>query len=267
MNKALGIIVIFSCIFTIGTPPARCELTREQKVLATNIGGVLAITAWGIANWDYGKSAPFLEDERWFQEDTDKGGADKLGHFYTNYALGRGLSALYRSWGFENEKASRYGALSAFGLMGFMEIGDAFSSYGFSHSDFIMNIIGSATGYFLDTTPEAARKLDFRVEYIPEFKDADFFTDYENMRFVAVVKLDGFDAVTNPYLKYLEFHLGYYVEGYQGNAPDRSRNLYVGLGINLSKIFRDHSFEKTATFFNYYQAPYTYIKFEKDLNE
>jgi len=202
-------------VLLCAVPPAHGfrEFTREEKVFAVNAGGLLAIAGWGLAFWDYGESSPSMKDERWFQKDTDKGGADKLGHFYTNYLVGRGLSSLYESWGYGHDKAVPYGALASFGLMGFMEIGDSISDYGFSYSDLIMNLPGTCTGYLLEMNPDIARKIDFRVQYIPNFKESDIATDYERMRFVIVAKLDGFDVVTNEYLKYLELHLGYYVDG------------------------------------------------------
>ncbi len=267
MKKEL--LIIFLCLFVYAAVPAHGfrELTREEKVIAVNTGALLAIAGWGVAFWDYGESSLFMKDEGWFQEDTDKGGADKLGHFYTNYVAARGLSSLYESWGYDRDKAALYGALSAFGVTGFMEIGDSFSAFGFSHSDFIMNLVGSCTGYLLDMHPDISRKIDFRVEYIPDFQETDIITDYERMRFLVAVKLDGFDAVTNEYLRYLELHLGYYVDGYKEGGDARSRNIYAGVGINLSKIFSDLSYPKTAKVFNYYQLPYTYIKINKDLDE
>lgn len=262
-------VILFACFFLCVSASAHgfSDLTREEKMVAVNAGALLAIAGWGVAFWDYGDSSPFMKDEGWFSEHTDKGGSDKLGHFYANYLVGRSLSSLYESWGYEHDRAALYGALSSFGIMGFMEIGDSISEYGFSHSDLIMNLAGSCAGYLLDMYPEVARKIDFRIEYIPDFQEADIITDYERMRFLVALKLDGFDAVTNEYLKYLELHLGYYVDGYQEAGDERSRNLYAGVGINLSRIFRKLSCPRTAKVFNYYQVPYTYIKLNKDLDE
>jgi len=262
-------VIIFFLVFVLAASPVHGfrQLTKEEKLVALNTGVILGVTAWGIALWDYGENSPAIMNEGWFQEDTDKGGADKLGHFYTNYAASHALSALYESWGYEHDRAVLYGALSAFGLTGFMEVADSLSDFGFCPSDFVMNFLGSCAGYFLATHPDIARKIDFRVEYIPDFQETDIITDYERMRFLVAVKLDGFDAITNPYLKYLELHLGYYVDGYKELGDDRSRNIYAGVGINLSKILDDLSYPKTAKVFNYYQLPYTYIKLNKDLDE
>ena len=243
------------------------NFTKEEKLVALNIGASLAITAWGIVFWDYGEHSPSMKNERWFQKDTDKGGMDKFGHFYSNYVLSHGFSFLYESCGYECDKAALYGAMSSFGLMGFMELADSTGEFGFSHEDFTMNFLGSCAGYFLSMHPDIAKRIDFRIEYIPIFQNFNIVTDYERMRFLVAFKLDGFEAVTNKYLKYLELHLGYYANGYKESDNERSRNIYAGLGINISRIFNDLSYKKTSKFFNYYQLPYTYIKFNKDLDE
>lgn len=269
LMKKIIFITLISFIVSAATPVyAFGELTREEKMIALNAGSMLFITTWGVAFWDYGKIDNLTCDEKWFQKDTEKGGMDKLGHFYDSYVITRGLAYLYESWGYERDKAVLYGTLSSAGIMGFMELGDSISKYGFSYGDFIMNLLGSYAGYLLETQPDIARKIDLRMEYVPRSGEADFLTAYENMKFLVAVKLDGFDAIhDNPYLKYLELHLGYYVDGYKEPGDERSRHLYTGVGINLSRIFNDLSYPKTATVFNYLQLPYTYIKIEENLDK
>jgi hypothetical protein len=121
-----------------------------------------------------------------------------------------------------------------------------------------MNFVGSVAGYYLYTYPELSDKIDFRFEYFPRFEKADIFTDYNNSKVLMAVKLDGFESITNKYLQYLELHFGYYVREHTPGHKDR--NLYVGFGINLSKIFNDLSMEKASTFTRYFQVPYTYVE-------
>ncbi len=246
--------------------PRPTTLTKEDKVVWSNVAGMALISAWGITTWDYGSQRPHMESDGWFGKDDKHAGMDKLGHFYANYTLAHGLSSLYQSWGYERRHAARLGALSAFGLMGFMEFGDSFGGHGFSRQDFIMNTLGAITGYVFRTQPALARRIDFRVEYIPGGQ-RDIFTDYENMRFLAALKLDGIRAVRNKYLRYLDLQLGYYTHNYSPWAQEnRERNIYVAVGINLSHVFNKLSHRKTARFFNYYQMPYTYIDRSKNLN-
>ena len=242
-------------------------LTKEEKLLVTNVGGIAVLTIWGLTSWEYGERSPHIRSEGWFQRNTPEGGADKLAHFYASYLAAHGIAALCESWGYTTEKSARYGALSSFGLMAFMEVGDSFSHYGFSVEDFVMNTVGCVAGYSLYRYPELARKIDFRLEYIPDFSADDMSTDYGNMKFLAAVKADGFQGIDNFYLKFLEFHIGYYARGYSDENEPNRRNLYAAVGINLSRVLSEMSFHKTAKVFQYYQVPYTYLPLKKGLDE
>lgn len=244
------------------------QLDKRDKLLYTNIGGAVLITAWGVANWDYFERSPHADSEGWFEKNTGSGGADKLGHLYAAYVSSHALSPLYQSWGYSSRDAARYGAWSSFALMTFMEAGDSFSaSYGFSYEDLIMGGLGSYIGYLTEIDPDLGRKLDLRFEYDPVGgNSADIFTDYENSKYLLALKLDGFQAVHNRYLKYLELHLGYYTRNFDNPAVENRRKLYFGIGINLSKIFAEKSYKKTATFLKYFQVPNTYVEFDTELH-
>lgn len=265
LKKLLGIALVLAMV-PPGAAGFELELSKEEKVLLANGVGLLAVTGWGVANWDYFTNRPTMGDENWFSKNTDDGGVDKLGHFYFTYALSHILGASYERWGYSRERASFLGALSSFTLMGAMEAGDSFSDFGFSPEDFIMNSLGGIAGYYFRVCPALARKIDLRVEYRPDFTETDIFTDYERTRFLAAVKLDGFDAVENRYLKYLEIHVGYFVEGYSDNKTNRSRNIYLGVGINLPRMFKHYSLNRASKMANYVQIPYTSLRLDKDLN-
>jgi len=264
--KIFGLILFLLIIPLQATGFDQKAITKEKKVLLTNLGGILIITGWGIANWDYFTKTPSLESEKWFSENTGEGGADKLGHLYLTYTLSHILGAQFEDWGYSHKKASLLGALSSFAMMGAMEAGDSFSNYGFSHEDFIMNAVGGIAGYFFRIHPELSRKIDLRVEYTPDFKEIDVFTDYERTRYLVAVKLEGFDTFKNQYLKYLELHLGYFARGYSDDNQEKSRKIYMGLGINISRIFNQFSWNRSATVTNYVQIPFTDLRLQKDMN-
>ncbi|MBF0468920.1 MAG: DUF2279 domain-containing protein [Desulfamplus sp.] len=239
------------------------DFSKEKKVMIANISGLSAITAWGVANWDYFSRSPSVKDEGWFADNTKEGGADKLGHFYLGYTLSHLLGSACKYWGYSDSKGALLGSLSSFAIMSWMEIGDSFSDYGFSHEDFIMNGIGAAAAYLIKTNPELSKKIDFRAEYTPAFDSIDFFTDYEHLKYLVALKLDGFESITQKYLRYLELHLGYYARGYSGQG-DQERNIYVGLGINISRILKDASMDRLSILTSYIQIPYTCISIEKE---
>jgi hypothetical protein len=246
--------------------PYELDLTKEQKLAAMNIGAFVFITAWGAAFWDYGQRTPHSGNEGWFEQDTDEGGADKLGHMFTNIYVTEGFSYFYERWGFEHNTAALYGALSSFAIMAYTEFGDSFSDYGFSYEDFLMNTVGSIVGYLRYRYPEFSRKVDFRIEYIPNVEESDIFTDYEHQKFLMAVKLNGFDFLRNNiFLKYLELQVGYYTRGYADDESTKHRYVYGAVGLNLSKLFTDVCFPRFAKIFNYYQVPYTYVPYKHDL--
>ena len=240
------------------------SLTREQKTLLLNGGAMAVVLIYGFAKWDYGEAAFHFENERWFERNTKYGGADKLGHFWSSYALSHLYSYIYCKWGYTKSEANLYGALSSLGANTFMELVDGFSpSQGFSYEDMIMNLLGSGVGYIWGKYPSLARKIDFRIEYTPEFNSRDFkfFNNYERHRFLIAAKADGFDFIKNPYLQYLELHVGYYARGYsnyrEGGPDDRRRNIYLGLGFNVSKLVQKYVDTRV---FDYIQLPYTSVR-------
>jgi len=240
--------------------------SKEQKFRIINASAIGIITLWGISKWDYGSRSPHIQSEGWFGNDTQHGGADKLGHFWIDYAASRGLSALYENWGYQRDQAALYGALSAFVITGYMEFGDAFSNHGFSSEDMVMNALGSVAGYYLYKYPWLDEKIDFRVEYGFNPSQADFVTDYENMKHLLAIQASGFDSLNKGLARYLEFQVGYYTRGFD-NDIDKHRYLYVGLGLNVSELFARQGYGKTATFFNFVQAPYTYLEARRDFND
>ena len=241
--------------------------SQQQDVLKVNLTGIGIVTVWGVANWDYFTQSPKSTSEGWFQNSTDSGGADKIGHVYTSYVAAHGLSYLYETWCFNKEDAALYGALSSLAIMSYMEIGDSFSAYGFSKEDFIANGIGSLFGYYLYNNPELENKIDFRWEYGFHPNQNDITTDFENFKYLFALKLNGFEYFRNTFLRHFELHLGYYSRGFDDPLATKERNLYYGIGLNLTDLFRRHSYKKTATTLKYIQIPGTNIEFNKDKNK
>ncbi|MDY0221633.1 MAG: DUF2279 domain-containing protein [Desulfobacterium sp.] len=265
-NTIFGVVFLVSLFSPLDVSGFKADFSKQEKVIITNAVGLGVITAWGVLNWDYFKNDPHMAKEGWFERNSDHGGADKLGHFYFSYTFSHILAAFYENSGYSTRQSARLGSLSSFAMVSWMEIGDSFSSYGFSHEDFIMNLIGTATGYLFYTRPFLSEKIDFRIEYLPEFDKTDFTTDYEHQKMIMALKFDGFDFTRDTRLKHLEIHLGYYTRGYP-DKQDRERRIYLGIGINIPRIFNQYSMPKTSKLFSYVQMPWTYIKADSDLNK
>lgn len=239
---------------------------RNRRATYVTLAGAGVITAWGVANWDYFSRKPQAKSEGWFGPDTKEGGVDKLGHVFVTYVTAQGISSLMeQSWCFTPEEAAWYGALSSFAILGFMEAGDSFSDYGFSSEDFIANALGSLASYYRYRRPDLARKVDLRWEIGLHPEQLDFTTDYENSKYLVAVKLNGFERFDQSLLKHVELHAGYYTRGYSDANQSDQRNLYMGIGLNLTDLFRRGGHRRVATLLNYYQPPATYLAIEKQL--
>ncbi|MDT8418905.1 MAG: DUF2279 domain-containing protein [Desulfuromonadales bacterium] len=249
--------------------PDKTERRHKTLLLNTAVGG--GILAWGAANWNYFQRSPRASREDWFGHATKDGGADKIGHLYATYIIGRAFRKVYLDWGHGKEQADRLGTFSSLGVMTLMEVGDSFSrDYGFSYEDMLMNLAGAGFGYLLATYPDLDRKLDLRAEYLPRSNaddKIDIVTAYEHLKFLLALKAEGFDSLASSWLKYLELHLGYYTRNYDGYHPGdpdrRERTLYAGLGVNVGKLLE--RWVKVPVF-DYLQLPYSYLPLEKNFD-
>ncbi len=290
MPKHLLATALPLCLFLLlaspGVPPGLCQTTttipttanvidegwwssqsKENKLLYTNLGAMGFIGLYGLLDWDYGSGGLHNADEGWFERDSKYGGADKLGHVWGTYVLADALTALYRSYGYESRQANTYAALSAWAVQAFMEVGDATSeTQGFSWEDMLTNTIGALTSVLMERYPELDRKIDLRVEYVFETDINGIFDDYSNHFYSVALKLDGFDAVQNNFLKYLEFHLGYYTRGYGDDTEEDTRATYAGISFNFSRLFHQHGHHKTGKTLEYLQVPYTVLKAKNELD-
>lgn len=230
----------------------------QKRFWQTTLAGVGLVTAWGVWQWDYFSRSPHTESEGWFGRDTESGGADKAGHAYTTYVFSHALSYLYKYWGFEKDSAALYGAASSLAIMSYMEFGDSFSDFGASYEDMLANGVGALLGYVLFKNEDLASKIDFRWEYTFDGSQFDITTDYENSRYLLALKLNGFESLRNTAWRHLELHVGYYTRNFD-DVGDRERNLYFGVGVNLTDLLYRHSWKKTATVLRYIQLPYTSI--------
>ena len=94
------------------------------------------------------------------------------------------------------------------------------------------------------------------------------FTDYEHQKYLLAFKLDGVPALRHGPLDYLELHLGYYARGYGGSDSSLTeRNAYVGVALNLSRLFDEQGWRRSSTLLRYYQPPHTSLQLRNDLND
>lgn len=275
---------------TVSDPPYSSRvLWDDTKSIPWRFGGALAaITATGVANWNWGSSPFRFQSEGWFGKDTHNGGMDKLGHAYSAFVLSDFLTDGINKKRGESRSTSYSGALLSMVLMTYIEIFDGFSKdHGFSHEDLVTDAAGALFSVARRTIPGLREKLDFRLLYQPSGgtiralmscfpkphcdRDGQTFrspiTDYKSQRYLFALKLAGFDKLADTPLRLVELHGGYYARGFTREEEERGdpirRRLFVGAGLNVSELLfrgRPRGLGKAAaSLLEYLQVPYTAV--------
>ena len=199
------------------------EKSDAEIVLKSDAYIFVPVIVIGFSQWNWGDPKFRKGNEKFFQETSRYGGVDKIGHFYSSYLISDLLSKKFVADGIEMERASLYGAGSSFALATLIEIGDATSKkYGFSYEDQVMNTLGALASYVLLNSPSLNKKIDFKIDYIPTSNPLGM-DDYEGMRFLASLKLSGFDFARNNFWRFIEIQTNYSAPGYADRKINKSR--------------------------------------------
>ncbi|MEK6211455.1 MAG: DUF2279 domain-containing protein [Pseudomonadota bacterium] len=227
-----------------GDPPPNLRL-RNTLIVGS---GATLVAAYGSSKWwQSGFGGGFkTTNEGWFGSDTDFGGADKLGHLYSNYAGVRLLTPIFESAGNSRDVSVSLAAWSTLGIYTAVEVVDGFSRrWKFSPQDAIANATGAVLGMVLEIHPELDAIFDFRLDYrrSPHASNFDPFGDYSGQKYLFVVKADGFAPLReNRFLRYLEVATGYGTRGYD-TGGERHRDAYFGLSLNLARLLADGAYD------------------------
>jgi hypothetical protein len=244
------------------------------------IGFPLAHIVYGVTVWNWGENSDWKwANERWFQGDTDSGGADKTGHFFAHYLVSRASYSFFSYTEKNQNVALTYSALTAAGVGVLIEVGDAYTGkYGFSYEDIVADFLGVAAAVVLDKYPVADEFIGITATYWPSkgFKKdedssyGDFAGDYSGWKYLMNLKLAGFKYIgfdIPEFMRYIQLDLGYYTREYTdydlaaNPSPEPKRHWSFGASVNMREvtrdIFRNH---KTAGWvaeqpFKYYHVP------------
>lgn len=241
----------------------------QSTSIPWDLAGIYGFTtAVGIFHWDWGSTGFHFHNEGWFGMRTGSLGMDKLGHAFTTYMYTEYLTQRIIQESDDPAGAALTAAALAMGVQTYVEIFDGFSvDHGFSYEDLTMDTAGALVSVLRSAFPEFARKVDFRMEYLPSGNvKASPISDYSGQKFVMALKLSGFDAFEDTPLRFLELQAGYYARGFTSAERDRGekrrREPYVGIGINLQPLFDgSDTFPAVAAqrVLEYVQVPYTYL--------
>lgn len=246
----------------------------EVRTAAFLTAAVAGVATYGAVKWwERGFTGFRTQTEGWFAADTDKGGADKLGHAFGAYTGVRAGAHALELLGNSPADALKLATVTSLAVFAGIEILDGFSKdYKFSKEDAIANVAGGAAGYVLQKYPGLDALIDVRLYYrqSPEARAEgkwEPFADYNGQKYLLVFKGAGVPALqAQPVLRYLELAVGYGVRGYDPRGSVQSRHLYAGVALNVSQVLGDTVFRNTpesglrkgsALFLELFQLPGT----------
>ena len=217
---------------------------RTVSILA---GSALAIGVYGQRKWwgDGFESRMSSEREGYFGQRTYSGGADKLGHFFMNYAGTRLMSKAFVWAGNDPDTALALAAWSTLGIFTAVEVLDGFSKqWHFSKEDALINAAGTGAALLLERNAALDRLFDIRLLYVPSRENGRQFSpfgDYSGQTYLLVTKASGIDALrSHPVLRYLEVAVGYNARGYTGEAGKLvragTRGVHLGVSLNVAEL-------------------------------
>jgi hypothetical protein len=257
MRVAAAILISAVIATRASAEPAEAppEPKRSKIIAAASIGALhLSYATWSYFAWyrDRDRDAFHLERGPSFGVATYAGGADKLGHAWSNYALTRGTTAVLVAGGFPRLQSSLVAAGLTEVAFTLTEIQDGFV-YGFDSDDMVANVAGAALGVLLENVPVVDRFMDFRVQYFPsadyryhlrEEGSVDVGQDYTGQSYLLSLHLGAFpraDEVDYLYwTRFVDFSLGFEAHHYapapemRVNAPEQT--IYAGLSINMQGV-------------------------------
>lgn len=241
--------------------------------LVVFIGVPVGTLVYGMATWNWGEEDGFhVRHEGFLGENTNNGGADKVGHAFSHYLAFRILHNYY-DWS-ENGKNTKwfYSITTAASLGLMIEVGDAYTSeYGFSYEDLISDLSGITLGIILEYSPTLDSLIGYSWQYWPTSryygkngeKPLNFTTDYNGAKFVLNFRLAGlqnFGLKLPNFLRYIQLDFGYFTRNYRSGdvTGEPYRSLYYGVSLNFMEIVKDFFENPESKTSKVLQQPFKY---------
>jgi len=234
--------------------------------------------------WGGDGSWKLWRGDGWFGARQYAGGADKLGHTWATYGLGRGGTELLSQWGgFSRTTSALVGAgLSELLFFG-VEVKDGFF-YEFSFGDFTFDSIGAVLSVAMSLWPRLDELFDYRVQYWPsqayldqlEGGNVNIAEDYTGETYLLALHLGAIhplrDMKYGVWSRFVDVAVGFGTNGYKPEPPRgfphyrESQHAYVGITLNAQGLF-DWLFEKrskaahkiTHGLFEMFNAPFGFV--------
>lgn len=281
-------LVFFFSLITIQRVACAAEATTQgpDNIADFYVFGVgLGLGVGGAISWKYketytGKFTTLQEG--WFGSDTYAGGADKLGHFYTDYLLVRVIYDIYSKHGYDGDAAIMRSVIASTTIRSIMEVADGYTSFKFSPEDLVANLAGSLTSGLLLQHPTIDEAFGMSWTYLPSQEKldgkVDWFSidnDYNGSIYHLDARLKGvrrlFNLGNNNCLDPYTLSLSYATRGYDRARDYKQRILGLTLGLNAAEfversINSDSIWRPSAAVLKYFKLPFSFGGLTYDLD-
>ncbi|MGE5807456.1 MAG: DUF2279 domain-containing protein [Ignavibacteria bacterium] len=239
----------------------KCFFNKKTiSIIALSAGLGASLISSYVAWWkDDSRSFRFYSGH-WLN-DPGLNGIDKIGHFFTSYMFYRVQRDLLIWGGYSEDFSTLTSAILTFSFALGIEIGDAFSPYGFDYQDLTFNICGLGYGFLQDRIP-VLQNFKFKWSYIPRGSFSfppKFTTHYDDHIYWFTINLHGlFESSFGKYWpEFIQPALGFSVENL-GN----SREFIIGIDFNLLPLFNhdDENWHFVGNFIDLFHFPAPGIK-------
>ncbi|HEY5920506.1 MAG TPA: DUF2279 domain-containing protein [Kofleriaceae bacterium] len=262
------------------------ENNRAKVIAGASVGAIhIAYATWSYFAWyrDADSEDWHIEPSSGLQVGGYAGGADKLGHVWSNYALTRATTAVLTTAGWRRLPSSLVSAGLTEVAFTLTEIQDGYV-FGFDHEDIVANVGGAALAVVMDNVPAVDRLFDFRLQYFPsrdyrrtfrENGSVDVGQDYTGQSYILALHLGALPHMSESdytyWARYVDFAVGFEAHHYAPAPPEPRevaprQTLYLGLAINmqglLNELFDDSRGRRIGRgVFEVYSLPYTTLRY------
>lgn len=264
------------------TPSDTLNIPRRNAVIITE-ASLATVTLIGLDQlWysDFERSSFRTIDDssEWLQ-------MDKLGHVFSAYQLGRIGANTLRWSGVRKNDQLLYGGTLGFSFLAAVELMDGFSSeWGFSWTDILANGVGTGLYIGQELLWEEQRismKYSFhQTQFASQNPDKlgdgfleEMLKDYNGQTYWLSANIHSFLNEESRFPKWLNLAFGYGAEGMLSAEndivnnfsviPDRSRQFYLSLDVDLTRIRTNSRVLKTLfDVFNVIKVPFPTLELD-----
>jgi hypothetical protein len=264
-------IVISTALLLLQPPSSSAQDTRDslaatgqnntRKLVATGIVATVIGTSviWSIDAWWQGRSHPFnFYNEGWFNDYSL--GIDKVGHAYASYFYFHTFRNTLQWGGFDEADALWWSTGITGALALSLEVGDGFSTWGFSYEDFLSNSAGLAFG-FLQTQAPFLQNFALKWSYIPVRKrDGVNFTQHYDAH-TYWISCNVHNLLPEKWQQYWPGFLSL-AFGYSTAGGQTRREAVIGLDLNLDAFsISSQDLQLVRKTVNMFHVPLPAVKF------